>query len=139
MKTRTIATLTALTLSALTGLSARAEASAVTVAEPLDGIEVIVVRAKRPETVITDEAVVAETASVAAAPAAAASDEIEVIRVTATRADQLAAIRELAREAFLARAAAGPRIAPPRFGMAPRAGDRNQRGAWNNWAGMPVR
>ena len=112
MKTRTIATLTALTLSALTGLSAHAEASAVTVAEPLDGIEVIVVRAQRPETLITDE--------------------IEVITVTATRADQLAAIRELAREAFVARAAMAPRMPVRNGGSVPRS-------AYRNWAGMPVR
>ena len=116
MKTRTIATLTALTLSALTGLSAHAEGSAGTVAEPVDGTEVIVVRAKRPETPV--------------------ADEIEVITVTATRADQLAAIRELAREAFLARAASAPR-APFRSSVSvPRGAYRSWAG---NWAGMPVR
>lgn len=108
MKTRKIATLTALTLTALTGLSAQAADSAVSVAEPLDGIEVIVVRAKRPETLITDE--------------------IEVIRVTATRADQLAAIRGLAREAMVAR-----------LTMRARNGDSVPRSAYRNWAGMPVR
>lgn len=112
MKTRTIATLTALTLSAFTGLSAQAADSTVSVAEPVDGIEVIVVRAKRPETLI--------------------ADEIEVITVTATRADQLAAIRELAREGFLARAATAPRIPMWNGGSVPR-------GAYRNWAGMPVR
>ena len=112
MKTRTIATLTALTLSALTGFSAYAADAGVTVAQPVDGIEVIVVRAKRPETLITDE--------------------IEVIRVTATRADQLAAIRELAREAMAAR-----------MTIRPRNGDSVPRGAYRNWAGnwagMPSR
>jgi hypothetical protein len=132
MKTRTIATLTALTLSALTGLSAQAEGSAGTVAQPVDGIEVIVVRAKRPETLITDEATVAEAAPIAAAPASGTADEIEVITVTATRADQLAAIRELAREAFLARAAAAPRMPMLYGGGVPR-------GAYRNWAGMPIR
>jgi hypothetical protein len=133
MKTRTIATLTALSLSVFAGLSARAESAAVTVAQPVDGIEVIVVRAKRPDTLITDEAPVAEAAPIAAAPASEATDEIEVILVTATRADQLAAIRELAREAMAARAA-----------MTPRTGGWNQplwnQGrTWKTWAGMPVR
>lgn len=128
MKTRTIATLTALTLSALTGLSAHAEASAVSVAEQLDGIEVIVVRAKRPETLITDEALVAEAAPIAAVPANGATDDVEVIVVTATRADQLVAIRELAREAFAARRATSLQN-----------GSGVPRGAYRNWAGMPVR
>jgi hypothetical protein len=128
MKTRTIATLVALTLSAVTGLSAQAAASAVTVAEPVDGIEVIVVRAKRPETLITDEALVAEAAPITAVPADGATDEVEVIVVTATRADRLEAIRELAREAIAAR-----RATPPQNGSGvPRA-------AYRNWAGMPVR
>ncbi len=126
MKTRTIATLTALTLAVTTGMSANAAGSAVTVAEPVDGIEVIVVRAKRPETLITDEVSVVEAAPVAAA------DEIEVMTVTATRADQLAAIRELAREGFLARAATAPRIPMWNGGSVPR-------GAYRHWAGMPVR
>jgi hypothetical protein len=132
MKTRTIATLTALTLSALTGLSAHAAASAVTVAEPVDGIEVIVVRAKRPETLITDEATLAETAPIAAVPANDAADEVEVILVTATPMDRLAAIRDLARDAMAARVAMSPRNG----GGVPRGAYRNWAG---NWAGMPVR
>ena len=85
-------------------------------------------RAKRPETLITDEALAAETAPVAATPASEVVDDIEVITVTATRADQLAAIRELGREALAARLA-----------MRPRNGDSVPRSAYRNWAGMPVR
>jgi hypothetical protein len=134
MKTRTIATLTALSLTALTGLSAHAEGSAVAVAEPVDGIEVIVVRAKRPETLITDAATVAEAAPITAAPASGTSDEIEVILVTATRADQLAAIRELAREAIVARA---DRINAARMSLSRSSGV--PRSAYRSWAGMPIR
>jgi hypothetical protein len=71
---------------------------------------------------------VAEAAPIAAAPESEAADEIEVITVTATRADQLAAIRELGREALATRLA-----------MRPRNGDFVPRGAYRNWAGMPVR
>lgn len=128
MKTRTIATLTALSLTALTATMAHAADTAGTVAQPVDGIEVIVVRAKRPETLITDEALVAESAPVAAALANEAADEIEVITVTATRADRLDAIRELAREAMSAR-----------LNTRPMFGGSVPRGAYRNWTGMPIR
>ena len=123
MKTRKIATLTALTLSAFAGNLVRAGEPAA-LAQLASDIEVIVVTAKRPATLITDEAPASEAVAVAAAPATT-DENIEVIVVTATRADQLAAIRELAlerRERMLARAAEGP-----------------QEGTWKNWAGMPMR
>ena len=120
MKTRKIATLTALTLSAFAGNLARAEESAA-LAQSADDIEVIVVTAKRPATLISDEAPAAEAVALEAAPEST-DENIEVIVVTATRADQLAAIRELARERMLARAA-----------------ERPQEGTWKNWAGMPMR
>jgi hypothetical protein len=114
--------LTALTLSAFAGASARAEGSAVTVEQPGEAIEVIVVRAKRPATLITDEA-----------PATEATGEItmawqepgfveEVIVVTASRSEGLAAMRAEAWRQMQARAAQGPRFS-----------------GWNSWAGMPRR
>jgi hypothetical protein len=133
MKTRKIATLTALTLAAFAGTSARAEGSAVSLEQPVDGIEVIVVRAKRPATLITDEAPATEAAAVAAAPAPEATGEVtmawqepgfveEVIVVTASRSEGLAAMRAEAWRQMQARAAQGPRF----YG-------------WNSWAGMPRR
>jgi hypothetical protein len=117
MKTRTIATLTALTLSAFAGTAALAGDSAVTVGTT-DGIEVIVVTAKRPATLITDEA-----PAIATAAGAVADEAIEVIVVTASRSEALAAMRAEARERWLDRAAAGPRY-----------GVRNY-----YWFGMPAR
>jgi hypothetical protein len=133
MKTRTIATLTALTLTAFAGTSARAGDAAVTLAQPGEDIEIIVVTAKRPATLISDDAYTTETAAVAATPAPAATGAVtmawqepgfveEVIVVTASRGEALAAMREVARVRWMERAAQGP-----------------QYGSWKNWAGMPAR
>jgi hypothetical protein len=125
MKTRTIATLTALTLAAFAGTSARAEDSAVTLEWQQPGyvMDVVVVTAPRP-TAMTIAAAPAATAT-GATPTLARLEPgyvEEVVVVTASRSQAIAEYREAARQAVLARAALMPHT-----------------GSWKNWAGIPVR
>jgi hypothetical protein len=130
MKTRTIATLTALTLAAFAGTSARAEDTAVTLEWQQPGyvMDVVVVTAPRP-TAVMHTAAPAATAHAAAAPGETSTLARlepgyveEVVVVTASRSEAIAELRAAARQIAMARAAL-----------------MSQGGSWKNWAGMPVR
>lgn len=104
MKTRLIATLTALTLTAWAGTSARAEETALAPEWQQPGyvMDVVIVKAKRPQTTFAIPAAAADTSGVELA-----SEQdgyvMDVVIVRASRSQALAEVRAAARQAALAR------------------------------------